>query len=232
MPLAFKRFAPLLMILLMAGCAPKNDADDAMDADSAAVVQAGQDLDSRMDRRMEEVNQDIQQLDAKLATLPEEAREEVREALEDAREKRDRISVLRDTLRQSADEGVIAEAREDLAEEYRELDRLLTKAHLEAAETKEEFRAELNDEMTELDRRIERMELQRPNINAPELEGFEREVSSLKDEREAFRQRMNELDNATEEGWRDLKRNLSEGWDKVEQAYYDIDVPEELEVHF
>ncbi len=219
-----------LMVMAGLGLAACNTDPDT-DLEAGAEVEAvGGEVGAEIEAELNQFDQAVTELQAKVASLPEDAREDVNDALEEAGDEREDIIALRDNYAAAQTDEERAEIRYKLREEYRDLHALIVEARMEAAESRDDFRMVVNDEMTDLDREIAELRNEAANLDENARAALDNEIAEMERQREAFQQDLQRLENASEEEWREMRRDLVAGWEKVENSFQAINWPRDVDV--
>lgn len=89
-------------------------------------------------------------------------------------------------------------------------------------ETKDSYLQKMKEKFDDLNYKwnIERnkLEAKTQQAKAEVKEKFEEKLKTLQDRREQMRQKLDQIDNAGEEAWRDIKEGVDSAWQSLNEA--------------
>ena len=211
-----------LFALVFAACEVENEVETVpaeevgpMDADIEAYR-------SEVMVRTQSIDETIAELDAKAQNAGEEMREEYNEMIDELREERREIADDLDNIEAETAEE-LEEARMEIDDEVDELRREAAEARIAMAENVDELQAATAAEMAEIDREMDRL--------GNEMGEESREaLAELEQQREALGRELDQLGDATEEGFIDLRNNIVEAFRNLGDAIGDIRIPVDVDV--
>lgn len=75
----------------------------------------------------------------------------------------------------------------------------------------------------EIDQKVEALKPKRDSLSASAQQAYDNSVAKLKEARAELADEMGDLQQATAETWSDAKREVQHAWEKVENAYRDLE---------
>lgn len=210
----------LLFTFTLSACETEQVRDEIETPGTAAgQVEGAQELQSDIEARLNEFDDEISELEMASTSVSEEARANIESQLREVRDEREDIVELQQELALAGSQREVAEIRQDLWEESRDLDELLTEARLEAASEREEFSNVIESKIADLEQDIQELEAEAANVSGEIQREYNEEIAELRQQREAFQQEWDGFQQTTEENWQDAKTRAIQGWRNIREKF-------------